>query len=112
MDSSGPLDRAILDFCRYARANGLSAGVKESVTAVQAAHAVGIAGKEAFKSALRAVLCSSRSEWEQFESIFQAFWAGGSQERARRDAMGSRTVQSRAPAEAAGPLLLAADQGG
>ena len=68
------IERAVIEFCRFARENGLPAGVKESMDALRAAGAVGIANREYFKDALRAVLCSSRADWELFEEVFAAFW--------------------------------------
>ena len=64
----------IVEFCRYCRAGDLSAGVKESVDALDAARAVGVRDREILKSALRSVLCSSKDEWEQFDELFEAYW--------------------------------------
>src|SRR5262249_19184517 len=81
----------IVEFCRFCRASGLSAGVKESVDALDAARTVGVSDREILKSALRSVLCSTRDEWEQFDELFAAFWSSeqpGStvtQRRARSD---------------------------
>jgi hypothetical protein len=35
---------------------------------------VGVNDREILKSALRAVLCSSKDEWDQFDELFEAFW--------------------------------------
>jgi len=90
------LDEAIVDFCRFARANGLSAGVKESLTALEAARAVGVADRRVLKAALRAVLCSSQADWELFEMVFEEFWGWGEgglrQPRGRHEKPG-RTVK-------------------
>jgi uncharacterized protein len=67
---------AIVDFCRFAQANGLTAGVKESLGALEAARTVGVADRQTFKAALRAVLCSSKADWDLFEELFEAFWSG------------------------------------
>src|SRR5262252_61415 len=68
------MERAIVRFCRFARECGLGTGVKESLDALRAAGAVGVANREYFKDALRAVLCSSKADWELFEEVFAAFW--------------------------------------
>lgn len=60
----------IVRFCRFARANGFSAGVTETLSAVEAALAVD-PGSEKF--ALRAALCSSKQEWDEFERLFESF---------------------------------------
>ena len=70
------LERSIIEFCRFARENGLPAGVKEGLDALRAARAVGIAERASLKFALRAVLCSSKADWDLFEDIFESFWGG------------------------------------
>jgi uncharacterized protein with von Willebrand factor type A (vWA) domain len=70
------LERMIVEFSRFARANGIAAGVKESLEAVRATSAVGIADRQNLKFALRAVLCSSKADWDIFDEIFEAFWSG------------------------------------
>jgi uncharacterized protein with von Willebrand factor type A (vWA) domain len=70
------LDGVIVDFCRFAQANGLTAGVKESLGALEGARTVGVADRQTFKAALRAVLCSSKADWDLFEELFEAFWSG------------------------------------
>ncbi len=64
----------IVEFCRFSRESGLSAGVKESLDALDAVRAVGVRDREILKSALRAVLCSSKDDWEQFDHLFAAYW--------------------------------------
>jgi len=64
----------VVEFCRFCRENALSAGVKESVDALDAARTVGVSDREILKSALRAVLCSSKEEWDQFDELFESFW--------------------------------------
>ena len=64
----------IVEFCRFCSQSGLSAGIKESMDALNAARAVGVSDQEILKAALRAVLCSSKDEWDQFDELFAAFW--------------------------------------
>ena len=64
----------ILRFCRFARASGFNAGVAESMDALGSARALRPMERSVLKYALRAVLCSSREEWYQFDDIFEEFW--------------------------------------
>jgi uncharacterized protein with von Willebrand factor type A (vWA) domain len=86
--ASRGMEQIVVEFCRFVRENGISAGVKESLDALRAAAAVGIADRERVKFALRAVLCSSKADWDLFDEIFAAFWsgreAGASWERGKR----------------------------
>lgn len=65
---------ALVEFCRFARENGLSGGVKETLDCLKAARAVGVADRETLKLALRAVLCSSKDDWDLFDELFDSFW--------------------------------------
>src|SRR5579871_2046346 len=69
------LQKIIVEFCRFARECGLPAGVKESLDALRAAEAVGIAEREKLKYALRAVICSSKADWDLFVEVFETFWS-------------------------------------
>jgi uncharacterized protein with von Willebrand factor type A (vWA) domain len=60
----------IVRFCRFARAHGFSAGVTETIAAIEAARAV---DSRSEKLALRAALCASKQEWDEFGPLFEAF---------------------------------------
>jgi uncharacterized protein len=103
---------AIVEFCRFARASGLSAGVKESVDALAAARLVGVSDRELLKVALRAVLCSNRDEWDQFEEIFDSFWRPAAEGGAtRRPRAKPRAETQRQPQSAIATLMGAANSG-
>jgi len=70
------LARTVVEFCRFARENGLSSGTKETIDCLKVILTVGTAGLETFKFALRAVLCSSKEEWDLFDDLFDRFWVG------------------------------------
>ena len=86
------IDQAIVEFCRFARANGLVVGVKESLDSLRAIEAIGITEPERFKFALRAVMCSSKRDWDLFEDIFDDYWSR--QARNRRLKHGRETTKS------------------
>jgi uncharacterized protein with von Willebrand factor type A (vWA) domain len=65
----------IVEFCRFARASGISAGMGESMDALAAARTVAMLDREVLKVALRAVLCSSKEDWDLFEDVFEDFWS-------------------------------------
>jgi len=65
----------IVEFCRFARAQGLSGGVQKTLGALRAAACLGVGSQDDLKSGLRSVLCSSQDEWEMFDTIFEAFWS-------------------------------------
>lgn len=67
----------VIEFCRFARDRGLSTAVTESVNVLEAVRAAGVAERESFKIVLRAVLCSSKENWDLFDEIFESFWRVG-----------------------------------
>ncbi len=60
----------IVRFCRFARTRGFSAGVTETLATIEAVRAV---SDNAAKFALRAALCSSKQEWDEFERLYESF---------------------------------------
>lgn len=72
--------RNIVEFCRFAREKGLSAGVQGTLGALEAAAVIGAGRGEDLKFGLRSILCSSKDDWDLFEECFQAFWRGSEPE--------------------------------
>jgi len=72
--SQAKMTELIISFCRFARTEGISAGIKETVDALEVARLIGIKDREVLKTGLRAVLCSSKEEWDRFDELFWLFW--------------------------------------
>jgi uncharacterized protein with von Willebrand factor type A (vWA) domain len=73
ISEAGPA-RAIVEFCRFGRAHGLSSNTKDILACLQALRAVKHLGFDTFKFVLRTVLCSSKEEWGLFDTLFAEFW--------------------------------------
>ncbi|MBV8213728.1 MAG: VWA domain-containing protein [Verrucomicrobia bacterium] len=69
------LERAVVRFCRSARANGLGSG-RTTLECLEALRIVQDAGVTAIEDALRAVLCSSKDDWDLFAKLFALIWEG------------------------------------
>ncbi len=69
------LGASIVDFCRFLRTHGLPAGMRQTMTALEAAKTIDVQNRHLFASALQTTLCSTMEEWEQFPPLFQTFWA-------------------------------------
>jgi uncharacterized protein with von Willebrand factor type A (vWA) domain len=78
--ASDDLAEVIVEFCRYAREKGVSAGVQGTLGALEAAAALGGVGGEELKFGLRSVLCSSKDDWDLFDDCFREFWSGRKRE--------------------------------
>jgi uncharacterized protein len=64
---------SLIEFCQFARKHGLPIGVEQALAALEAANAIGLADRQVLALALRAVLSSSKEEWELFSRIFELF---------------------------------------
>jgi uncharacterized protein with von Willebrand factor type A (vWA) domain len=64
----------LVQFCRFARDSGYPAAINETVNALQMANVLGISDRTSLKAGLRAVICSSKEEWERFDEVFDEFW--------------------------------------
>ena len=88
MELSKDAATTIVAFCRFAREQGLSGGVHVTLGVLRAATCLGLANREILRSGLRAVLCSSKEEWDLFDELFETFWdeaeSKGSQPVSRR----------------------------
>ena len=76
--------RGVVEFCRFARDNGLGSGLKAVIDSVRAVGIVDHGRLDAFRYALRTNLCTSKGEWDLFDQLFDAFWYGGRMDRANR----------------------------
>jgi uncharacterized protein with von Willebrand factor type A (vWA) domain len=76
--------RDIVQFCRFARDNGLHPGLKAVIDSVRAVRIVDDGRLDVFRYALRANLCTSKDEWGLFDQLFDAFWYGTQTDRRRR----------------------------
>lgn len=63
----------ITAFCRFARENGLSNGVQQTLLALEVARTMESSDQQTFALALRAILTSSKEEWDIFDQIFDLF---------------------------------------
>lgn len=75
--------RQLAGFARTLRDNGFKVGLAESRDAVAVLASPAAARPSSLKPALRALFCATRSDWERFDEIFDAWWRGQGMRRAR-----------------------------
>jgi uncharacterized protein with von Willebrand factor type A (vWA) domain len=105
------LDRTIVEFCRFARSNGITTGVKETLDAARAASVVGIANPQNLKFALRAVICSTKADWDVFDEIFDEFWRGAASVRKTERARRGKNAQEQESQQENAELAILGDNG-
>ncbi len=83
-------------FMRTLRENGFGVGIKEGADAAQVLASQLAARREVLRSALKALVCSRRSDWLKFDAVFDAFWLG---RRGRRVVALASSARNASPAE-------------
>ncbi len=68
--------RRLAGFARTLRDNGFKAGLAETRDALAILGSPAGARRSSLKPALRALFAATRSDWEQFDDIFDAYWSG------------------------------------
>jgi uncharacterized protein len=75
----GLMRRKLAGFARTLRDNGFKIGLAETRDGLAILAAPPARRPAAFKAALRSLFCATRSDWERFDEIFDAFWRGRGQ---------------------------------
>lgn len=111
MREDNDLANTIVEFCRFARENGFSGGMQQTLTALAAARALAREDEDGLGLALRCALCSTKEEWELFDGLFAGFRQGA--ERAPKYAAPPTgpAAPSLSPAWRSGSLLISGGSG-
>jgi uncharacterized protein len=106
----GPMRLKLAGFARTLRDNGFKIGLAETRDALAILPHPTAARPTTLKPALRSLFCATRSDWERFDEIFDAFWRG---EGMRRSQMlsGSPTA-ARSPPRRLAPAAIPQGQAG
>src|SRR2546428_2462887 len=75
--------RRLAGFSRTLRENGFRSGLAETRDGVSILSSSAAVRPSALKPALRALFCATRSDWERFDEIFDAYWQGRGMRRVR-----------------------------
>ena len=74
MNAQTDLTTAVIEFCRFLRRQSFRVGVAETLAALEACRVGPLDQRSYLRAALRALLCSSRRENEQFDPLFDQYW--------------------------------------
>ena len=68
------LSENIVQFCRFIRQKGFAVGVEDEATTLKALQFIDYTHPSLFYAALKATLCKSRVQAEEFDEIFKQYW--------------------------------------
>src|SRR5262245_51246692 len=85
-----PVRLKLAGFAHTLRDNGFKVGLAETRDALAILTHPTAATPTTLKPALRSLFCATRSDWERFDEIFDAFWRGEGMRR-RQMLVGSST---------------------
>jgi uncharacterized protein with von Willebrand factor type A (vWA) domain len=75
--------RRLAGFAATLRENGFEVGLAETRDALAVLLSPAAARRSSLKPALRALFAATRSDWERFDAIFDAYWSGRGMRRAQ-----------------------------
>jgi uncharacterized protein len=88
--------RRLAGFARTLRDNGFQVGLAETRDALEVLTSPAALRATSLKPALRSLFCATRSDWQRFDNIFNAFWRG--RDMRQRQVLSGSPVASHAPA--------------
>jgi uncharacterized protein with von Willebrand factor type A (vWA) domain len=77
------MSRRLTGFARTLRDNGFHVGLAESRDALAILASRAADRRSFLKPAFRSLFCATRSDWERFDEIFEAYWSGRGMRRAQ-----------------------------
>lgn len=67
----------LTEFVRYARNQEFRIGMQETLDSQRLALRIGITHRRQLRQGLKSLLCTSASDWERFDAMFDQFWKTG-----------------------------------
>lgn len=68
------LSKNIVHFCRFLRQKGFAVSIDEEFLSLQALQLIDYSNNQVFHLALKASLCHTKSQLDEFDSLFHAYW--------------------------------------
>ena len=68
------LSKNIIQFCRFLRSKDFTIGAEEEIIALTSLQFINYNDKNVFRLALKAVLCRSKKQLTEFDSLFIQYW--------------------------------------
>ena len=88
--------RRLAGFARTLRDNGFQVGLAETRDALEVLTSQAALRATSLKPALRSLFCATRSDWQRFDELFDAFWRG--RDMRQRQLLSGSSVVSHSPA--------------
>ena len=92
----------ITDFTRFTRGQRFNVGIQETLDSQKLAAAVGLTDRRRLQQGLKTLLCSSATEWDRFDALFDSFWQREKPRQQTLASIGGKAPRQRALAEQGG----------
>jgi len=86
-------------FSRFARAQNFNVGIQESVDSQRLAASIDVTNRRQLRMGLKALMCSSASDWERFDTVFDAYWKRDQPRQNTQASIGGKAPRQSALAE-------------
>lgn len=98
------LSKNIVQFCRFLRLKGFTVGMEEEALTLQALQLIDYGSNQVFLLALKAILCRSEAQLNEFNKLFEEYWK--ELEKATDAKENKETKQRRIPPQQASSFKL------
>lgn len=87
-------------FTRFARSQRFNIGVQETIDSQRLAERVGITNKRQLQQGLKTLLCTSATDWDRFDSVFDSYWYRNKPKQNTQSSLGGKAPRQSALAQA------------
>jgi uncharacterized protein with von Willebrand factor type A (vWA) domain len=74
INRQGSLSENIVQFCRFLRQKGFSVTIEEEILSLEALQFINYNNNEVFRLALKATLCHTKMQLDEFDNLFYEYW--------------------------------------
>lgn len=95
------LSAQITGFTRYAREQRFHVGINETLDSQKLVKKIGILDQKLLQQGLKSLLCTTTSDWDRFDNIFDAYWKPNRKQNATNTTSGGKQRRQSALGKAA-----------
>ncbi|MFT5659306.1 MAG: hypothetical protein ACI9KN_002589 [Gammaproteobacteria bacterium] len=90
------LTELLTGFVRHIRDNRFNVGIQETLDSQRLAATSDVTNKRQLQSGLKSLLCSSPTDWERFDQLFDVYWQGDKARQKTATTLGGKAARTSA----------------